>query len=287
MKLILYVIAYSAGIIRLALAVYMAVKKKARSDIWKISFLVSFAVLIISLSNMETFIQLEFGEIYIFGYIAAYCSALMILTIPLYVHYEIDNLSHIHLRNSIFASLSSVSAVLITVPLFIPQENLFGNMLFISVFIMSATIIYSMLLLVIHGKKNHIKPHTAERILPVAVIVLIPIMIWIDFIKNLANGFIILPVLYLLINILMIIGELRHLGNLRAEFDISSENMNKLGLTAREQEVALCLLKGLTYVQTADKLCISLQTVKTHATRIYSKTGTQNKLELLNTINRH
>lgn len=285
-KLSLYIIAYSAGIIRLALAIYIAAKTRKKGSFWKISFLVVFAVLIVSLSNLETLSELKLGGIYFFGIIAAYCSAFLTLTIPLFVHSEIADLSHIHLRNSIFVSLSSISIALITVHFFIPVPNIYFIMLLISVSVMSATIIYSMTmaLLAIKRKTNKATPNTAEKILPAAVIVLIPVMIWVDFLKNLADGFIIVPVLYLLINILMILGEIRLLHNPRGDIEISSEKMDSLGLTSREQEIVRRLLKGLTYGQTADKLYISVQTVKTHATRIYTKTATQNKLGLLNKI---
>ncbi len=52
------------------------------------------------------------------------------------------------------------------------------------------------------------------------------------------------------------------------------------GLSEREQEVALLLLQGLKYKEIADRLCISLDTVKTHVSRIYRKTSTTSKADL-------
>ncbi len=42
-------------------------------------------------------------------------------------------------------------------------------------------------------------------------------------------------------------------------------------LTAREQSILDCLSKGLTYQQTADRLAISIGTLRTHVRRIYDK----------------
>jgi DNA-binding CsgD family transcriptional regulator len=56
------------------------------------------------------------------------------------------------------------------------------------------------------------------------------------------------------------------------------------GLSEREQEVALLLLQGLKYKEIADRLCISLDTVKTHVSRIYRKTSTSNKTDLRHRI---
>lgn len=51
-------------------------------------------------------------------------------------------------------------------------------------------------------------------------------------------------------------------------------------LSKREQEVALCVAKGLSNQGIADKLYISLRTVKAHISSIYEKTGVRNRLEL-------
>lgn len=53
-------------------------------------------------------------------------------------------------------------------------------------------------------------------------------------------------------------------------------------LSARELEVAQLIISGLSYQEIGDKLFISLKTVKTHAYRVYLKTGTRNKVELAN-----
>lgn len=51
-------------------------------------------------------------------------------------------------------------------------------------------------------------------------------------------------------------------------------------LSNREKEVAVLLSKDLSIQDIADRLFISLATVKTHANNIYRKTGTANKKEL-------
>lgn len=51
-------------------------------------------------------------------------------------------------------------------------------------------------------------------------------------------------------------------------------------LSTREQEVASCVAQGMSNQQIADKLFISLRTVKSHLTSIYNTTGLQNRLEL-------
>jgi DNA-binding CsgD family transcriptional regulator len=51
-------------------------------------------------------------------------------------------------------------------------------------------------------------------------------------------------------------------------------------LSVREREVLLLLRDGLRYKQIAERLCISLDTVKTHVSRIYRKTSAAGRTDL-------
>jgi DNA-binding CsgD family transcriptional regulator len=55
-------------------------------------------------------------------------------------------------------------------------------------------------------------------------------------------------------------------------------------LSEREREVAALMVGGLRYKEIADKLCISLDTVKTHASHIYRKTSSGGRIELRHRI---
>jgi DNA-binding NarL/FixJ family response regulator len=49
----------------------------------------------------------------------------------------------------------------------------------------------------------------------------------------------------------------------------------------REREVLVMLAEGLRYKQIADRLGISLDTVKSHASRVYRKTEASDRTDLL------
>ncbi len=53
------------------------------------------------------------------------------------------------------------------------------------------------------------------------------------------------------------------------------------GLSQREKEIFEALLNGLPYKEIADRHFISVNTVKTHAKKIYSKLSIKNRVELL------
>jgi DNA-binding CsgD family transcriptional regulator len=57
-------------------------------------------------------------------------------------------------------------------------------------------------------------------------------------------------------------------------------DFDKFSLSRRERQIALLVIEGLSYKKIAEKLFISLATVKTHIIHIYSKTGASNKMVL-------
>jgi DNA-binding NarL/FixJ family response regulator len=62
---------------------------------------------------------------------------------------------------------------------------------------------------------------------------------------------------------------------------ITKNNVNEL-ISKREQEVLELLSKGFLYKEIADKLNITLSTVKRHLNHIYQKLQVQNKTEAIN-----
>lgn len=54
------------------------------------------------------------------------------------------------------------------------------------------------------------------------------------------------------------------------------------GISPKQMEVLFLLLRGLTNMEIADRLCISRRTVETHISAIYGKLNVCNKIELMN-----
>jgi two-component system, NarL family, nitrate/nitrite response regulator NarL len=75
---------------------------------------------------------------------------------------------------------------------------------------------------------------------------------------------------------------------LRREGGNSRDHRERSGLTPRELEIVSAIVGGLSNKDMARQFAISEQTVKHHLTRIYSKLGVANRLELaLYAIQRH
>jgi DNA-binding NarL/FixJ family response regulator len=66
----------------------------------------------------------------------------------------------------------------------------------------------------------------------------------------------------------------------RREVSTARDTRDRAGLTPRELEVVSAIVAGLSNKDMARQYAISEQTVKHHLTRIYSKLGVSNRLEL-------
>lgn len=105
---------------------------------------------------------------------------------------------------------------------------------------------------------------------------------WIPFIRNnIPRGFYSMPLFYLIWSVM----------NLRDQFLYHNRPPSvdtippEWELSPRERDVLALLLKGRTYGEIGEALYISLSTVKTHVERVYRKSGTTSKMELLMKFN--
>ena len=59
-------------------------------------------------------------------------------------------------------------------------------------------------------------------------------------------------------------------------------NPSNMGLSAREMEIIGLVADGLTNQEIAEKLTISKRTVDNHVSNMFTKTGSKNRVALLN-----
>lgn len=91
-----------------------------------------------------------------------------------------------------------------------------------------------------------------------------------------AAGFLVLSGGVLVCTLLVLLGGRRKPG----PFDLDAF-CGEHELSVREREVLMLLAEGSRYKQIAGRLGISLDTVKSHASRVYRKTGTSGRTDLL------
>ncbi|MBN1523094.1 MAG: hypothetical protein JW904_01320 [Spirochaetales bacterium] len=88
-------------------------------------------------------------------------------------------------------------------------------------------------------------------------------------------------VAYIFPGLVYFLYELHNVSKHAFSRDMIGAGMSKLGLTPREQDVALQIINGMKYDDIADMLCISLTVVKKHAYNTFRKADVQNSRQLM------
>ncbi len=98
------------------------------------------------------------------------------------------------------------------------------------------------------------------------------------------NGYIIMAAICIILSLSKLPGDIKKLVQSENNVAIDESKLTLFGITQRESEVLQLLISGKTYKEIASQLFISLPTVKTHVSNIYSKVQVRNRLELSNLV---
>lgn len=130
-------------------------------------------------------------------------------------------------------------------------------------------------------KKQEIDPF--GKFIGIFSLLFLPLIVFFDFFPefnpiNKYFDFTSFPLFYFLLNAAL-------LAALKGEFWSRVRDFNlikkKFLLTDRELEVLILLISAKSYKEISDELCISMSTVKTHISKIYQKSNTNSKVELI------
>ena len=64
-------------------------------------------------------------------------------------------------------------------------------------------------------------------------------------------------------------------------FVVNENNLKQLSISKREHEVLILMAQGLSNQEVADKLFVSLNTVKTHSSRLFEKLNVQRRTQAI------
>jgi DNA-binding CsgD family transcriptional regulator len=219
----------------------------------------------------------------------------MFATLPLFAH-SLSPFPWVKKANAVClwgcAALGLPILVLVFTPLVAMAQN-------VSFALLSLSITYS----VVVGLCSHRSPEWAGRDvyglakwrritlkIMITTALIMPLFIMVDFFpyrpltSRLPKDFYVYPAFYALWNLYYLVESLRSakaaVEPLTQKAPLPLE-LRRFGISEREAEVVGLLLSGLAYREIADRLCVSLATVKTHVNRVYQKCGVGNKIELL------
>ena len=62
-------------------------------------------------------------------------------------------------------------------------------------------------------------------------------------------------------------------------FEVNENNLKQLSISKREHEVLILMAQGLSNQEVADKLFVSLNTIKTHSSKLFEKLNVQRRTQ--------
>ena len=288
-KFIYWGIAYSAGIVNLTIQIIFYLKKRNNFERDLVFFLLSFAVIIVSLSIMElaplnTVYRIIPDKFSLFG------CCLLIYFLPRFAH-TAKNVNFGKKVNIIFFFISILLLLGILISFF---SNNMSSLIYDTILsILTISIVYSMIILIfIKNKKLIESDKKIFNFIGIICLLIMPGFIILDFFYDkmtfvhsfLPKGFYTLPGFYFFLNITLLADSIKKTLTHDILSHIGESFYLEYGITPREKDVVLELVKGASYKDIGKKLYISMPTVKSHISSIYQKTGAGNKIELLHLI---
>jgi DNA-binding CsgD family transcriptional regulator len=286
-KIILLMIAYTLGIITIILQLICYLKEIEYKETLFLSF--SFLLLIVFTTIREFEILTDNINKIISDNLFYFSALLLSLSIPLNIHKE-RIVRQSKLRNNI---ILFVTAALF---LFLAGGFLFGFSKIAKnavIVFLSISIIYSMFL-TIRTKPSLLIKHKEkmEKITALLFLLFFSSLFILNFlnylfafgIRPLFDGPIILSFTCIILCVEKLSDDIKRLTLLTSDKKYSDDKISSFNISPRENEVLNLLVKGRSYKEIAEKLFISLPTVKTHVSNIYQKMNIKNKIELINLI---
>lgn len=289
-KIVLLILAYTLGIATLAIQTVCYFKQLEYKE--TIIFSLLLLLLVVSLTIPQIITIESPTTVLMFEYITLLFTSLFAIIIPVNIHKLRKSRVRVK-RNSIIYIIGCATVILTTALYFRNIQNLTFIIVYSHMFL---SVIYSMLYILLSKPDSEVK--TSERSEKITAIFVIAIMIIssvilavlypkVSYKSIIEDGSAFLATIFIVIAVIKILENIKRLNSPQTENNITPERFTSMGITPREQEVLLLLIKGKKYKEIADKLFISLPTVKTHVSNIYSKTDVRNRIELSNLFKPH
>lgn len=285
-----YLISYSAGMLALFLSMYLyfivrtnLLKKYIRLMALFFIF-ISVAAVANYLPNTASYSLAK--AILLFFIFAACC--FMIFMLPEFMN-SVYRIQYKKKADAIFLFLTAVSGVFLIV------YSIQGRISELSPVLLSfiaLAILYSLVHTLFLFRKNlNDSLFSFLHMVNLFAFIAFPLIIIFDLYRNVLfpslriSGPMIFPSLYFLWNVLFIRNAVKILADkTKTVIDVPVSFFEEYGISLREREIVALLIKGNSYREIMELLFISMPTVKTHVSSIYSKTGAKSKMDLAGKI---
>lgn len=287
LKITFLVLAYSMGIATLIVQIICYLKDLEYKE--TLFFTIAFLLLIIA-STFQSFLKTNSPALFSFSeMLTNMLIVVFAISIPVNIHKErVDK--HRKIKNSIVFTIGSIMVVSVIL-LYCFNLPIF-TIIFVSLHLF-LSVVYSMFFLLFSKPGPLIQSREKSERLIAIIILVIMVSAFVLFVVNVEkfslkqmqqNGGIVLAVICIVLAAGKIPGDIKRLVQPDKITTADENKLTTLEITQREHEVILLLITGKTYKEIAAELFISLSTVKTHVSNIYSKAKVRNRLELSNLI---
>ncbi len=283
-------LSYSVGLVCFTILLLRYLQARDSMALKLLGYLVPFGVSVASLSLLELFsVTGPIGNI--FGQLALAGAALVIATFPGYA-LAFDDLPR--RRRLAFPMRIGGVALAAADLVFVFWPGLVRDVLhFLTLAALGLAIFVGMTWMV-RGRTHRKRKH--HGVWMAVLFVFFGLVCVLDFFRAFIPGlgfedwrYVVLPAFYAYLNIFIVYAHIIEWDSRVAQRDKegstpAAETLKQYGVSSRESEVLSHLARGRTYGEIADVLCVSLATIKTHLSHLYEKTGTRNKVELINLL---
>jgi DNA-binding CsgD family transcriptional regulator len=287
---------YSLGGCGLLFAALTAVFRRARIERFYSAYMACFLLVLVSESATQYAANAGIQNRFFMTFVPLFKLAgtsLLIATIPPFCH----AFSAVPAKRTLNVAFAAAGLLCLVLSFFVVRGIATRAFLAVIFTLLTFTIIYSFAVGFFFAekwKRRDIPPeeldrwHRIMKSVAVLAVAFIPLFVLIDFYPELVPSFSrgplrvfhAYPAFFLLWNAIYTGYTLPTYFAPRGTGAPGEWDFGRFGLSPREREVALLILEGLSYQESAEKLGVSLATVKTHVNRIYDKTGAGNKMEL-------
>lgn len=280
--------AYSLGIATLIVQIICYLKDLEYKE--TIFFTIVFLLLIIA-STIQGFVKTGSSLLFeVQDLVINVLTVVFAISIPVNIHKERVDMFR-KTRNGVVITIGTIIISLVILLHSLNQSVI--TIWFVSVHLF-LTVIYSMFFLLFTKPGALIQTREkSERLLAFIVLMIMAfsfVLLAVNYEKITLKllqqkGGILLAIICIVLSVSKIPSDVKKLVQTGKIIATDENKLEKLGITQREQEVLQLLVTGKTYKEIGTELFISLPTVKTHVSNIYSKAKVRNRLELSNLIN--
>jgi DNA-binding CsgD family transcriptional regulator len=290
-RILYWGIAYTTGIVCATGFFLIYLKKRDKSALKLLAFLLAFGFSLVCLSIMEAFAE---SPVYssIAGQLALVGASIIPITFPAFA-LGLDETKRRH-RTALALKLAGIALAALNIAAFFIFSNFMARLIQVTTFITLGASIFIGMTWITRGSIGW--DAKSGPAFMGSLFIFFSVMLVLDLFRGLFPPlkiigwrYIILPGFYAYLNVFLLYSHI-HLWMDLPEHESPPEApgdgklIERYGISKRELEVLALLARGRTYLEIADGLCVSLATVKSHVTHLLDKTNTRNKVELINLL---